>query len=76
MNQGGAVPSIMRFNNVGAPFLKMYAGTSQMLNEFHGRLVLTHHLHFANYLASKVTDQNKLPDQTFKAMAEELSKQS
>lgn len=70
----GAVGGILS-NYVAAIYLKMYAGTSQTLNEFHGRLVLTHHLHFANYLASKVTDHNELSDQTFKAMAEELSKQ-
>ena len=71
----GAVGGILS-NYVAAIYLKMYAATSETLNEFHGRLVLTHHLHFANYLASKVTNQNELPDQTFKAMAEELSKQS
>jgi hypothetical protein len=70
----GAVGGILS-NYVAAIYLKMYAATSETLNEFHGRLVLTHHLHFANYLASKVTDHNELPDQTFKTMAEELSKQ-
>lgn len=71
----GAVGGILS-NYVAAIYLKMYAATSETLNEFHGRLVLTHHLHFANYLASKVTSHNELPDQTFKTMAEELSKQS
>ena len=44
-------------NFVAAIYLKMYAQTIGSLAELHNRLVITHHLHFANFIASKITDK-------------------
>jgi hypothetical protein len=50
-----AVSSLMA-NFIGAIYLRMYAQTVSSLGSFHQRLVGTHHLHFANFLAANVKD--------------------
>ncbi|MFH6998770.1 hypothetical protein ACHRVZ_12610 [Flavobacterium sp. FlaQc-57] len=49
--------STLLSNFIGAIYLKMYSETLKSLTEFHNRLVITHHLHFGNYLTSKITDK-------------------
>jgi hypothetical protein len=36
----------------------MHSETIKSLTEFHNRLVLTHHLHFGNFLAAKIANEN------------------
>ncbi len=59
---------------VAAIYLKMYAATSQALNDFHNRLVSTHHVHIADVIASKV-EEEKDRDAAWAAVAQELAKQ-
>jgi MFS family permease len=49
----GAMGGILT-NYVAGTYLKMHAATAQAVNDFHNRLVSTHHLHVANYLVSKI----------------------
>jgi len=67
----GAIGGILA-NYVAAVYLRMHAGAAQSLNDFHSRLVSTHRLHFANFLASKIATQDKL-EATLQKMAEELA---
>ncbi|MBY9086169.1 hypothetical protein KIH86_18325, partial [Paenibacillus sp. HN-1] len=55
-------------NFVGVVFLKMYSETVRSLNIFHNRLVTTHHLHFSNFLISKIYDRD-LREQTWAKLA-------
>jgi len=48
--------STLLSNFIGAIYLKMYSETVKSLTEFHNRLVITHHLHFGNYLTSQISD--------------------
>lgn len=68
----GAVGGILA-NYVAALYLKMHAAAAQALNDFHNRLVSTHHLHVANFLAAKIEDESTR-EAAFKAMAEEIAK--
>lgn len=52
----GTISTILS-NLVGGIYLKMYSETVKSLTEFHHRLVVTHHLHFSNFLISKITDK-------------------
>jgi hypothetical protein len=47
---------------VAAIYMKMYAVSSQSLNDFHNRLVSTHHLVLANDMVSRITDDTKRED--------------
>ena len=49
--------STLLANFIGAIYLKMYSETVKSLTEFHNRLVITHHLHFGNFLNAKISDQ-------------------
>lgn len=60
-------------NYVAAMFLKMHAAASQALNDFHNRLVSTHHLHFANFLVAKIDDQ-KTQEAALQKMGEEIAR--
>ena len=68
----GAVGGILA-NYVAAVYLKMNAAASQALNDFHNRLVSTHHLHFGNFLASRIHTQVEL-EATLKEMATQLAR--
>jgi hypothetical protein len=59
-------------NFVGVIYLRMYSATIGSLNTFHSRLVETHHLHFANFLAAHVEHINNR-EQTLAQMALKLS---
>jgi quinol-cytochrome oxidoreductase complex cytochrome b subunit len=58
---------------VAAIYLKMYAATAQALNDFHSRFVSTHHLHLANYIASKIQNQWKR-EEAWDAVAREVAR--
>ncbi len=52
---GGAGGVLANF--IAVIYLRMFKGTMDALNGFHTRLVATHHLHFANFLAAKIDDE-------------------
>ena len=56
----GIVGSLATFmaNFIGVIYLRMYTETVKSLTVFHNKLVTTHHLHFANYLNSKINDED------------------
>ncbi|WP_326848309.1 TRADD-N-associated membrane domain-containing protein [Paenibacillus alvei] len=60
-------------NFIGVIYLKMYSETVKSSNEFHNRLVFTHHLHFGNVLLSKIEDK-ELREHTLSQMALSLVK--
>lgn len=60
-------------NFVGVIFLKMYSESVKSLNTFHERLVTTHHLHFSNFLISKIFNEN-LREETWAELALSLTK--
>jgi Cyanobacterial TRADD-N associated 2-Transmembrane domain len=47
---------------IGVIFLRMYSQAIGSMSRFHERLVNTHHLHFGNFLAARISDKNT-PDQ-------------
>lgn len=55
-------------NFIAAIYLKMYSGTIKSLNDFHNRLVYTNHLHYSNFLVSKINDE-KLKNETWAKLA-------
>jgi hypothetical protein len=59
-------------NFVGAIYVKMFSDTLASLTEFHNRLVLTHHLHFGNFLSAKIGDES-LRNETLATMASALA---
>jgi hypothetical protein len=63
----GAVGSLLS-NFIAAIYLRMYTSTVTSLTEFHSRLVGTHHLHYAFFLAAKISDP-KLRERTIADMA-------
>ena len=67
----GAIGAILA-NFIGVIYLRMFSDTIKAMTGFHGRLVLTHHLHFGNFLAAKIGDNNAR-DQALVQMAESLS---
>ena len=69
----GAIGAILS-NFIGIIFLKMHSETIKSLTEFHNRLVLTHHLHFGNFLIGKITDQT-LREKTLAEIALNVAKQ-
>lgn len=69
----GAIGAILS-NFIGIIYIKIYSETIKSLTEFHNRLVLTHYLHFANFLIGKITDQT-LREKTLAEIASNLAKQ-
>lgn len=69
----GAIGAILP-NFIGIIFLKMHSETIKSLTEFHNRLVLTHHLHFGNFLIGKISDQT-LREKTLAEIALNMAKQ-
>jgi hypothetical protein len=51
----GAIGGLLA-NFIAVIYLKMHSETIKSLTEFHNRLVLTHHLHFGNFLVAKITN--------------------
>ncbi|MCR6490420.1 hypothetical protein M8542_47210 [Amycolatopsis sp. OK19-0408] len=51
----GAIGGILG-NFIAVVYLRMFSETVKSIGTFHDRLVATHHLHFANFLVSKVAD--------------------
>ena len=67
----GAVGGILG-NFIGVVYLRMFTETLSSIGSFHDRLVFTHHLHFANFLAAKVSNED-LRNQTLAALAESMA---
>ena len=63
----GTVSGVLT-NFIAAIYIKMYSETIQSLGVFHNRLVLTHHLHFANVLVEGINDKS-LRDETLSKLA-------
>lgn len=70
----GSVGAILS-NFVAAMYLKMQADSVRSLTEFHSRLVMTHHLHFGNFLAANIRDED-LREATLGAMAAAMATRS
>jgi hypothetical protein len=51
----GAVGGVLA-NFIAVIYLRMFSQTVDSIGAFHDRLVVTHHLHFANFLLAKVGD--------------------
>ncbi len=66
----GAIGGVLS-NFIAAIYLKMHSETVNSLTEFHNRLVLTHHLHFGNFLAAKIGN-NDLRESTLAQIASGL----
>jgi hypothetical protein len=69
----GGIGAILA-NFIGAIYMKMFSETLKSLTEFHHRLVGTHHLHFGNFLAAKITEGD-LRNKTLAGVAEGLAQQ-
>jgi hypothetical protein len=67
----GAIGGVLS-NFIAVIYLKMYSETIKSLTEFHNRLVLTHHLHFGNFLTAKIADQT-LREKTLAEIASNLA---
>ncbi len=67
----GSIGGILS-NFIAVVFLKMFAETTKCLTEFHNRLVLTHHLHFGNFLIAKI-EAPKLREESLSQMALHLA---
>ncbi|MEL6718993.1 MAG: hypothetical protein AAFP82_09780 [Bacteroidota bacterium] len=63
----GTVSGILT-NFIGAIFLKMYSETIKSLRTFHEKLVSTNHLHFSNFLISKI-ENKRLRENTLKEIS-------
>jgi hypothetical protein len=67
----GAIGAVLA-NFIAVIYLRMFSDSIQALTGFHGRLVLTHHLHFGNFLVAKIEDDD-LRDKTLAEMADAVS---
>ena len=67
----GSIGAILS-NFVAVIFVKMYSETIKSLTEFHNRLVITHYLHFGNFLVAKIKD-DKLRESTLSRLAENIT---
>jgi hypothetical protein len=67
----GAVGGILA-NFIAVMYLNMFKETIRSIGAFHDRLVFTNHLHFANVLAAKVTD-DATRDQLVAGMAQAMA---
>ena len=64
----GAIGGILG-NFIAVVYLRMFTQTVKSIGTFHDRLVATHHLHFANFLVSKVANSTGRDD-AFRLVAE------
>ncbi len=69
----GAVSGILT-NFIAAIYMKMFGDTVKSATEFHNRLVSTHHLHFGNFLISKIED-NKLRDTALSEVSRAIARE-
>jgi hypothetical protein len=69
----GAISGILT-NFIAAIYMKMFGDTVKSATEFHNRLVATHHLHFGNFLISKI-DDNKLRDEALAEVSRAIAKE-
>lgn len=67
----GALAGILS-NFIAAIYLKMFSETVSSLTTFHQKLVKTHHLHFANFLAAKISD-GALRDNTIAEISKKVA---
>lgn len=67
----GAIGGILG-NFIAVVYLRMFSETIKSIGSFHDRLVFTHHLHFANFLAAKI-ESEELRDKTIAYMAQALA---
>jgi len=61
-------------NFVAVLYLKMYERTIRSMTSFHGKLVTTNHLHFANFLIAKISDK-KVMDESLREIATKIIQQ-
>ncbi len=78
LNDKVVIASLSALGNVltgyiGTIYLKMFSEITKSLNDFHSKLVLTHNLHFSNYLAAKIKNNDKR-DMTVQNMINEMVK--
>ncbi|MEV6645848.1 hypothetical protein [Amycolatopsis sp. NPDC051371] len=69
----GAIGGILG-NFIAVVYLRMFTETVKSIGTFHDRLVATHHLYFANFLVSKVADDQGR-DSAFRLIAEIAARQ-
>lgn len=67
----GALSGVLT-NFIGIIYLKMFSETLTSFTIFHNKLVSTNHLHFANFLISKIHEQT-IRDETIKSICEKIS---
>ena len=67
----GSIGAILS-NFIAVIFVKMYSETIKSLTEFHNRLVITHYLHFGNFLVAKIKN-DKLREETLSKIAENIT---
>jgi hypothetical protein len=67
----GSVGGILA-NFIALIYLRMHAETVRSTTEFHNRLVLTHHLHFGNFLVAKIQNRG-LRERTLGSIASALA---
>lgn len=63
-------------NFVAYIYLKMHKATSDRLVEQQHRLITTHFLHFGNYLAARISEDQELRNETLSEMAKVLAESS
>ena len=68
----GLVGAILT-NFIGTIYITMYKGAIGTLTAFHKKLVTTHHLHFANFLAAKI-EKGPKREETHQRVVENLFK--
>ena len=68
----GAIGGILS-NFIAVIYLKIHSETIKSLTEFHNRFVFTHHLHFGNFLAAKISEKT-LREKTLSEIASALAK--
>ncbi len=70
----GALSGILT-NFIAIVYLKMFSETLGSFTTFHNKLVATNHLHFTNFLVSKIEDIN-MRNETIKLICERISENS
>lgn len=67
----GAVGGFLS-NFIAVILVRMYSGTIESLSDFHNKLVMTHHLHFANFLTAKIAT-SELREQTISQLVSSIA---
>lgn len=66
----GSLGSLMT-NFIALVYLRMYSNTLKSFSAFHKKLVSTNHLHFSNFLISKISD-SKIKNEALKGLSEKI----